>query len=291
MDRILEVKGVNKSFKNFNLKDINFTLNKGYIMGFIGPNGAGKSTTIKLIMNLIKKDSGIIKVFGMDNINNEIEIKNRIGFVYDDYYFYEDLTINEMKRIISPFYSEWSNDTFYNYTNHFNLPLKKKIKDLSKGMKLKFSLALALSHNAELLIMDEPTSGLDPLIRNELLEILSDHIMDENKSVLFSTHIISDLDKIADYITFINQGEIILSDTKDDIIENYSIIKGGKGLIDDNLKKQFIGIKENDFGFEGLIKNKEILNTLPNEQIIIERPNLEDIMLYFVRGEQQKCLL
>lgn len=286
MENILEVKGLRKNFKSFALKDISFSLPKGYIMGFIGPNGAGKSTTIKLIMNLLKKDGGQIKVFGKDNIQYEKEIKNHIGFVYDENHFYEELTLREMKNIIAPFYKTWDDKIFNNYIKMFQLPLNKKVKELSKGMKMKFSLAIALSHNAKLLIMDEPTSGLDPIVRSELLDILYDIIQDEEKSIFFSTHITSDLDKVADYITFINDGEIILSATKDDILDNYCIVKGGTELLNNHTQEVFIGIRKNNFGFEGLARDRQKVQNLFKSRVIIEKPSLEDIMLFTVRGNQ-----
>ncbi|MBI6871545.1 ABC transporter ATP-binding protein [Clostridium aciditolerans] len=285
MAPILEIKNLKKDFKDFSLKNISFTLEKGFIMGFIGPNGAGKSTTIKLIMNLLKKDAGEIKVFGLDNVKNENEIKNRIGFVYDENYFYEELTISEMKRIIAPLYKNWSNECFNRYLKEFTLSPKKKIKELSKGMKMKFSLAIALSHQAELIIMDEPTSGLDPLIRNELLDIFSYLIQDENKGIFFSTHITSDLDKIADYVTLINDGEILFSTTKDEILDCYGLVKGKKEFLNEDTRKNFVGIKENQFGFEALVKNRNSINRFINNGIIIEKPTLEDVMLYFTRRE------
>lgn len=286
MAAVLEIKGLRKKFKDFSLKGIDLNLNSGYIMGFIGPNGSGKSTTIKLILNLLKRDEGEIRIFGMDNIKKEQEIKNRIGFVLDDNYFYEELTVEEMKWVLAPIYKTWNERTFQKYLKEFQLPPKKKIKELSKGMKMKFSLAIALSHNADLLIMDEPTSGLDPLVRSELLDILSEIIQDENKSVFFSTHITSDLDKIADYITIINQGEIILSMPKDDILNNYGLVKGGKELLNSNIRNSFIAIKENQFGFEGLIKDRKQVRKMFGDKIIIDKPTLEDIMLYYVRGNQ-----
>lgn len=286
MDKILEINNLRKSFKDFTLKDISFSVPKGFIMGFIGPNGAGKSTTIKLIMNLLKKDSGEIKVFGLDHAQHENEIKNRIGFVFDENYFYEELTILEMKRFVSAIYKNWEEHTFTKYLKEFNLPPKKKIKDLSKGMKMKFSLAIALAHKAELLIMDEPTSGLDHAVRSELLDILSFLIQDENKGVFFSTHITSDLDKIADYITFINNGEIIFSKTKDEILDNYALVKGEKHLLDQEVKKIFVGIKENQFSFEGLVDNRSKLERPFKEHLIIEKPSLENIMIHYMRGKQ-----
>lgn len=283
MNKILEITNLKKNYKNFSLKGINITLERGYIMGFIGPNGSGKSTTIKLIMNLIKKDSGEIKIFGLDNEQNDISIKERIGFVYDENHFYEELTVKEMKDVIRPFYSRWDEGVFNQYAKNFELPLKKKIKHLSKGMKMKFSLAIALSHHAELLIMDEPTSGLDPLIRSELLDVLQSLLQDENKSIFFSSHITSDLDKVADYITLIDNGEIILSQTKDELLEEYCIVKGRKSQLDTHHGVNFIGLKQNDFGFEALSKNKkDVLNQL-GDSVLIEKPTLEDIMLFFTK--------
>ncbi|WP_221760728.1 ABC transporter ATP-binding protein [Bacillus salinus] len=280
---MLEVKQLSKKFDGFALQDVSFSLNRGYIMGFIGPNGAGKSTTIKLIMNLLRKDSGEIKIFGKDPLHRERDIKNKIGFVYDENYYYEELTINEMKKVVCSFYKTWDEVIFQRYLREFNLPSKKKIKDLSKGMKMKFSLAIALSHHAELLIMDEPTSGLDPIVRSELLEILTTIIQDENKSVFFSTHITSDLDKIADYITFIHEGRIILSAPKDELLENYALVKGAKQLLTEEVKDYFVGIKENQFGFEGLVQDRALINKAIKDSVIIDKPTLEDIMLYSVR--------
>lgn len=283
MEPILEIKNLRKNFNTFCINNINLTLERGYIMGFIGPNGAGKSTTIKLIMNLMRKDGGEINVFGKDNVKHEIEIKNKIGFVLDENHFYEEITITEMKNIIAPFYKQWDDKLFAKYAKDFQLPPSKKIKELSKGMKMKFSLAVALSHNAELLIMDEPTSGLDPVIRSELLDILTELIQDENKGIFFSTHITSDLDKIADYITFIDNGEIVLNETKDDLLENYGIVKGPKeltGLID---ARNLIGVRENRYGFEALVRNKnEVIRSCKGKGMM-EKPTLEDVMVYFTR--------
>ncbi|MCG8643262.1 MAG: ABC transporter ATP-binding protein [Desulfobacterales bacterium] len=285
MDNILEITNLRKEYTGFSLKDISFTLPRGFIMGFIGPNGAGKSTTIKLIMNLLKKDSGEVKIFGKDHIECEREIKNRIGFVYDQNYFYETLTVDEMKNIVAPFYTEWDDEIFIKYLKKFNVSKNKRIKDLSRGMQMKFSLAIALSHNAELIIMDEPTSGLDPLVRRNLLDILYELIQDENKGVFFSSHITSDLDRIADFITFISNGEIIFSTTKDEILDNYAIIKGSNELINIEIKKEFIGFRENRFGFEALVKDKQKIRKIYKDNVIIEKPTLEDIMVYHTRGE------
>ena len=283
MEYILEVNNLRKEFKNFILDNISFKLEPGYIMGFIGPNGAGKSTTIKLIMNLLKKDGGEIKIFGKDHIKYEKEVKNRIGFVYDENYYYEDLTINSMKNIVASFYSNWDDDKFYQYIKEFDLNPKAKIKTLSKGMKMKFSLAVALSHNADLIIMDEPTSGLDPVFRREILDILYSVIQDDTKSIFFSTHITTDLEKVADYITFINKGKIVFSQAKDDILENYAIVKGGLDILNENIRKEFIGLRETRVGFEALTDNVNKIRNLFGDKVLMEKASLEDIMVYTVR--------
>lgn len=289
MQHMLEIKNLSKTFQDFSLKDISFSLEKGYIMGFIGPNGAGKTTTVKLILNLLHKDSGQIKIFGLDNTEHQQEIKNRIGFVFNEHHYYDHLTVEKMKNIIAPFYQHWDDEIFNRYLADFNLPPDKKIKDLSKGMKMKFSLAVALSHHAELLIMDEPTSGLDPVARNELLEILSDLIQDENKGIIFSTHITSDLDKIADYITLINDGKILLSCSKEELLDRHAVVKGGRDLLDGDVRKLFIGIKENQFGFEGLTADRRQAQRLLTDDVLMEKPTLEDIMLYYTK-EDAACL-
>ncbi|MDA7027961.1 ABC transporter ATP-binding protein [Bacillus sp. CLL-7-23] len=288
MNNILEIKNLSKQYQDFSLQNINISLEKGYIMGFIGPNGAGKSTTIKLIMNLIKKDQGGINIFGLDHQQHQLDIKQRIGFVYDENHFYEELTVNEMKGIISPFYTNWDEAVFQQYAKDFQLPLAKQIKQLSKGMKMKFSLAIALSHHADLLIMDEPTSGLDPLVRSELLDVLQTLLEDENKSVFFSTHITSDLEKVADFITLIHNGEIILSQTKDELLEEYCIVKGSKDIL--SHQDMFIGLKTNNFGFEALSKNKKEIVQLFGDTVMVEKPTLEDILVFSTSRSDHRVL-
>ena len=288
MGKILEVNNLRKKYSNFALQDISFSLESGYIMGFIGPNGAGKTTTIKLIMNLLSKDGGEIKVFGLDSVKDEIPIKEKLGFVYDQNYYYEELTIAEMKRVVASFYREWDDNLYHRYLQIFKLDENKKIKELSRGMQMKFSLIMALSHNAELLIMDEPTSGLDPLVRRELLDILQEIIQDENKSVFFSTHITSDLDKIADFVTFINDGEIIMSKERDEIINNYGIVKGKKELLKRSEAAKFIGVRENEYGFEALTADKEKSRKELGKELVIDKPTLEDILVFQIREKGVK---
>lgn len=281
----LEVINIRKRYKDFLLEDISFNLPKGFIMGLVGPNGAGKTTTIKAIMNLIKLDKGQVKIFGENLIDNEVKIKDKIGFVYDDCYTYEDFSINENKKLIAPFYSKWDEDKFKFYIDKFKLNDKKKVKDLSKGQKVRFSLAIALSHNAELLILDEPTSGLDPVFRSELLDVLFDLIRDEEVSILYSTHITSDLEKLADYITFINNGKVEFSIEKDSLLEEYFIVKGPLEVFDDNIRKYLIGTRKSKYNFEGLTKNSEELNR-NFDNLIFERATLDDIIVYYSKKEK-----
>ncbi|MDD2496122.1 MAG: ABC transporter ATP-binding protein [Tissierellia bacterium] len=285
MENILEIKNLSKSYGNFKLDNVSFNIEKGYIMGFIGPNGAGKTTTIKLIMNLIKRNSGEIKVFGLDNINHEKEIKSRIGFVYDESNYYENLSVKDNAKLIADFYEKWSWTEFDRYINIFGLDKKQKIKELSKGMKTKFSLATALSHEAELLLMDEPTSGLDPVSRQEIINILQEYIEDGNKSVLFSTHIISDIEKMADYVTFINKGKIVFSEEKLKIEDEYRIVKGGLDILESISEEDFIQIKRNKYGFSGLTKDYHKFQNIYGSNIVVDKPNIEEIMLYMV-GEK-----
>lgn len=284
-ENLLEVEKLSKKFKDFMLQEVSFNLKKGYIMGFIGPNGAGKTTTIKLIMNLLKKDGGEIRLFQEDHLRQEKTIKERIGFVYDDQEFYDELNPKEIERIIAPFYRNWDSKAYTRYLQDFALPPAKKSKDFSKGMKMKLSLAVALSHHAELLLMDEPTSGLDPVFRQEFLDIIHD-FMDEDKGVLFSTHITSDLDKIADYVTFINRGRIVLSSSREKILESYGLVKGEKRQLDEELRRQLIGLREGNFGFEGLTDDAAGLRRKSNK-IVVEQPTLEEIMLFLVKGEKK----
>ena len=284
MENILEVSNLSKAWPGFKLNQVSFNIPRGYIMGFIGPNGAGKTTTIKLIMNLIHKDSGQIAVFGQDHIKFQKQIRDRIGFVYDEGYFYEHLDIILIKQIIAPFYSRWDEKAFQQYIRAFRIPVKPKFKDLSRGEKMKFSLALALSHNAEFIIMDEPTSGLDPVFRNELLDILANLMQDDNKSILFSTHITSDLQRISDYICFINQGEIIFYEDIDTVLNQYMVVKGPSEALNETTRPLFIGIREHSFGFEALSQQTKEVSRLLGNQVNIEKADLEDIMLYTVRG-------
>mgnify|MGYP000401132017 FL=1 len=278
MNNVLEISNVTKDYKKFKIDNISFNLPKGYIMGFIGANGAGKTTTIKLILNMIKRDSGEIKVFGLDNIREEERIKEQIGVVFDECYYLEDWTLNDVEKAVSMFYKNWNSSIYEKYLKEFNLARDKKVKDLSRGMRMKLMIAVAFSHEAKLLILDEPTSGLDPVARDEFLDILRDYIEDEEKSVIFSSHITSDIEKIADYITYINNGKIIFTGEKDEFLEKYCIIKGGKEDITESQKKEIIGLRIHSTGFEGLIELKKAVGF--SSKVIIEKASLDEIMIY-----------
>lgn len=288
MEDVVVLDQVSKSYGGFKLDRISFTIKKGFIHGFISRNGAGKTTTIKLMMNLIRRDEGSIRIFGLDNREYEREIKQRIGFVHADNHYYEDLTVEQMKRVIASFYQQWDEKAYNRYLKMFELPANKKIKHLSKGMRMKYSIALALSHNADLIIMDEPTSGLDPVVRREILELMSEVIQEEEKTVFFSTHITSDLEQIADYITFIHDGRIQFSLPKDEIKEKYTIVKGGIDLLDQDTRKLFLGLRETPYGFEGLTADPQKAYELFQDQGIYETPSLEDIMVYTIKFDNKK---
>lgn len=286
MENLVQVKNMTKRMKGFSLNNLNFDIKKGYITGFIGPNGAGKTTTIRCLMNLINIDRGQITLFGQTHMDNTKDIKQRIGFVFDENYYYEDLTIEQNKRVVAPFYENWSDERFYHYIKTFQLPNFKVVKHLSKGMKVKFALAMALAHDPQLIIMDEPTSGLDPVFRRELLDLLLDVMQDEEKAVFFSTHNTTDLDRVADFITFIHDGKIVFSDEKDAIFERYVLVKGAKQQLSDVKKLQLAGFKETEVGFEALITNRGEIPESLLETLMLEKPKLEDIMYYTARRDQ-----
>ena len=283
MESILKVSDLNKSYGNFSLSNVSFSLPEGCITGFIGVNGAGKTTTLRTILELTNRTSGHIEFFGLDMQSHEQKIKNRIGVVLDDGYFYEELSLAEMKSIIAPAYTSWCEQDFKNYLERFNLNPKQKINTLSKGMKMKYALALALSHKAELLIMDEPTSGLDPLIRSQLLTILTDYMNSGGKGVFFSTHITSDLDKIADMLIMIDNGHIVFQEEKDTLLDYYRIVKGDVRYLNAETRKLFLSTTETAFGFSGVTKKiSEVQRLIPD--VVVERPTIEDIMLGSIEG-------
>jgi len=275
----LDIRNLNKKYEHFHLKDISFQLEKGYIMGFIGANGAGKTTTIQSILNLTHRDSGEIHILGKSFNEHEMELKQEIGYAFGGIDYYTRSKIKKVTNVIKKFYSHWDEDTYYRYLKAFHLDENKKIVELSTGMRVKYNLALALSHGAKLLILDEPTSGLDPVARDNLLEVFQELVEEGEISILFSTHITSDLEKCADYITYIDNGQIINSSEKEQFIDAYRLLHGEESQLD-RVKDQLISYKINSFGFTGLIHSNDFD---PSAGIKSTLPNLEEIMIYFSR--------
>lgn len=278
----IKITDLQKDYKDFSLNIKNLNVPTGYITGFIGPNGSGKTTTIKSILGMVKPNSGIIEVLDSD-ISKNIKIKEDIAYVGDVSGFLEESKISNLHKVISNFYTNWDEVLYKKYINDFKINEDKLYKDLSKGQKKQFELIMALSHHPKLLIMDEPTSSLDPLIRNDFLELMQSHMEIDNMTVFYSTHITTDLDKAADYIVMIYNGNILLQDEKDSILENHVLVKIKKELFDESIRKEFISIKENSFSFEGLMNSKEKAYELLGNEAIYEKCNLEDILMYYTR--------
>ncbi len=282
MNNAIEVKNLRKEYKDFTLNELSFSVPTGYIMGFVGQNGAGKTTTIRLMLNMTDRAGGEISLLGMDNLQDEQRIKQDVGVVLDEIYFVNNWSVREVEQALKPFYDHWNSALYRQYAQQFRLPLDKKVKDLSRGMRMKLMLVVAMSHEAKLLILDEPTSGLDPVARDELLQILRDYI-DEEKSILFSTHNTTDLERIADYITLIDNGNIFYSGTKDDLIDGYRIVKGGPNDLVDPFREKIIGLTKNNTGFSGLIRASDG-SYLP-EEIVTEPPSIDEILVAISKRE------
>jgi len=284
-DHAIDVTGLRKTYKGFALKDVSFSLPRGYVMGLVGPNGAGKTTIIKLIMNLVRREAGEIRVFGLDNRRDEAAVKARIGFVYDEPGFHQDVTLRDMKRAIAPFYRHWNEARFDRLVARFELPLAHRIKTLSQGMRTKFALALALAHGADLLILDEPTTGLDPVFRRELLHGLSGLLEAEGTSILFSTHITTDLERIADYVTFIRDGAIALTTSRDELREAWGIVRGearAVAAIDPAIRR---GTRRHAHGVDVLTSDVDAARRACGDQVVVDRPSLEDVVVLLDRED------
>ncbi len=285
MENVIEIKGLCKEYNGFSLKNINLNVPKGMIMGLIGENGAGKTTTIKAILNVINSYNGEIKVFDKDAKLYEKDIKEEIGVVLDDSFLSDALNPNDINKVMKNIFKKWDEKLYFKYIDEFKLPTEKKIKDYSSGMKMKLKIATALSHHPKLLVLDEPTSGLDPVARTEILDIFQDFIQDEEKSILVSSHITSDLEHIADYITFINDGEIVLSKTRDELLEKYGIVKCFKEEFEKIDKKDYIKYRKNRYEYDVLVENKlEFRKKYDIE--IIDKPSIEEIMVIYIKGEK-----
>ncbi len=285
-ENAIEIKGVTKKYDGFTLDNISFDVPKGSIMGFIGQNGAGKSTTIHSMLNIIPMNSGEIKLLGMDHIKMEKEIKERTAVVFDAIPFHGSLNAKDMSRIFEGIYSKWDKEEYQKYLDRFQLPQKKKIGDFSKGMKMKLQIACALSHHAELLIMDEPTSGLDPVVRDEILGIFMEYLESGECSMLMSSHITSDLEKIADSITFIDRGKILLTGYKDDILESHGVIKCSKEQLGEMDPKDYVSARVNTYGAEVMVADREAMSE-KYRGLILDSTTLEEIMVYYVNRDNK----
>lgn len=286
-ENAIEIKNLTKHYDGFTLDNISFNVPKGSIMGFIGQNGAGKSTTINTILNIIKADSGEIKVFGQDTRSADVQIKQDIAAVFDELPFHEQLNAKSLEKILKHIFSQWDSKTFYAYLERFQLPVKKRFAQFSKGMKMKLQIAAALSHNAKLLIMDEATTGLDPVVRNEILDIFLEYLQDEEHSILMSSHITSDLEKIADSVTFIDKGKLLITGYKDEILESHGVAKCSKADFADIEKGDFISARVGDYGVEVMVADRENF-ARKYSGLVIDPTTLEEIMVFYVNREKKE---
>ena len=280
----IEIRGLVKEYPGFRLDGLDLALPSGSIMGLVGENGAGKSTTIKLIMNAVHWDSGTVSVLGTDSRSAAFnEVKEDIGVVLDEAYFPEVLNASDVGRIMANTYRNWEPDTYEGYLQRFGLPRDKAFKDFSRGMKMKLAIAVALSHQAKLLILDEATSGLDPMVRDEILDIFNEYTRQEDRSILLSSHIVSDLEKICDYIAFLHKGKLVLCEEKDRLLEEYALVRLSHQRLADLPEGSVVGVENDPYGVRALVLRDMVPHDLP-----LEHTNLEDIILFLAKGGTQK---
>lgn len=287
MEPALQINGLTKEYPGFKLDHVSFTLPCGTIMGLIGENGAGKSTTINAVLDLIRKDDGNILFWGKELSHNPRQLKEDIGVVFDGINFYETLTPVKVGKISAAAYRQWDPAAYKGFLDQFQLPADKEIKTFSKGMKMKLSIAAALSHHPKLLILDEATSGLDPVMRDDILDVFLDFIQDETHSILMSSHITTDLEKVADYITFIHQRKIVFSKPKDELIYNYGILRCGAEDFHRLDPADILAWRKNDYQWDVLVEDKNKAMSR-YRSIVIDNPSIDDILLLYVKGEQVK---
>ena len=276
---LLSVRDLCKTYPGFTLDRISFSLESGYIMGFIGRNGAGKTTTLKSMLGLVHPDGGAVEMFGMDFRKKESACRQQLGVVLGDARYYGSKSLRDVAAVTARFYECWDDDAYRVYMKRFSLDESKRVRELSTGMWVKFTLALALSHGARLLVLDEPTSGLDPVSRDELLDIFRDTVANGERSILFSTHIISDLEKCADLITYIHAGKILTSTDRDSFTDDYRKVTGGRGELTDAVRESAIGLREQSFGFEAMMKTEDAISS----GLAAEPIGMEEIMIHIER--------
>lgn len=281
----LEIRNLSKHYEDFQLDHINLTVPAGAIVGLIGENGAGKSTTIKAVMNLIHKDSGDIAIYGQHLEDDPQKLKEEISVVFDDIHFNKNFTAKEIAAICCSIYKNWDDSRWNELMERFGLPISKKVKDFSKGMRVKLNLAISLSHHARLLLLDEPTSGLDPVMRDDILDMFLEFMQDENHAILISSHITSDLEKIADYIAFIHQGRMVFCERKDDLLYHYGVIRCGREDFAKIAEADRVAVRRQDYQISVLVRDRQAAaGKYPD--LVMDQPDIDEIMLFYVKGEQ-----
>lgn len=283
MQPVIEIQGLRKEYPGFTLQDLTLTIEEGTITGLVGANGAGKSTTLKLLLNLIRRDAGTVRIFGMDNLQKEREIKAQVGVVFDEPCFHEILSPRQVNAYMGALYPSWDPAFFRRLLDRFSLPETKVVKEFSRGMKMKLSIAAAMAHHPRLLLLDEPTSGLDPLVRDEILGMFLEYLQDEHHSIVLSSHITSDLEKVADTIALIDDGRLLFHEEKDRLKEQYVLLKGSAAQLEKLDPGLLIGVRKNEYGFEALSKSRR---QAALAGLVAERPTIEEIMLFFTRGRK-----
>lgn len=285
---VVELKDVTKDYGDFKLDQVSFTVPEGSVCGFIGQNGAGKTTTIKLMLDVIKADKGEIRLFGENIEKDSARLREDIGVVFDEMGFHEFMTGRDINIMMKNIYKKWDEEMFFDYLKRFSLPSRKKCGDFSRGMRMKLQIAVALSHHAKLLIMDEPTSGLDPIVRNEMIQIFREFVIEEDHTILLSSHITGDLEKLADEVVFINAGKIVLAGNKDDILEKHGLLKCKKSELEKISEPLIVNVQPGTFGVEVLVNDRKVCEKL-YPQMVIEPATLEDIMLFYVNKDSKNA--
>ena len=287
MKNAIEVRHLSKQYPGFALQDVSFAVPCGSIMGFVGENGAGKTTTIKAILGLIRPDSGESDLLGRPMTDGEREIKSQIGVVFDETYFHDNLTLRGIDKMLGRIYKkQWDSGAFTSLCGRFDLPQGKEVKAFSRGMKMKLSIAAALAHHPRLLILDEATSGLDPIVRDEILDVFYDFIQDEDHSILFSSHITSDLEKVADYVTFIHKGKIVFSKNKDDLVYSYGVARCTAQQFERIGADEYLRRRRSAMGGEELLVADREEFSRRHSSVVLDSAGIDDIMLFYVKGER-----
>lgn len=284
MGNVIEIKKLSKYYPAFRLEDVSITVPGGTIMGLIGENGAGKSTTIKCLLNLVRRDKGEVTLLGRDALKEERTVKEDIGVVLDESMFHDTLTVENVDRIMARLFRKWDKNLFQDYVKKFDLPKNLFLKEFSRGMKMKLSIAAALAHHPKLLILDEATSGLDPVVRDEILDEFLTFIQDESRGILISSHITSDLEKAADYVTYLHTGQVVLQGAKDELLERYGKLACGKAELARIDRALLAGVRESQFGCEALVRDRRAFRHA-HPDLPVDPVSLEEIMVFMVRGK------